>query len=49
MLTFEIYYKDLERDVQDALLRKFNTSICDENWDYFPLVIIEREEINDND
>jgi len=41
--TFEIYFHDLIQDAQEELLKSFKTSTSEENWDYNPLCIIERE------
>jgi hypothetical protein len=39
---FEIYFVDLTVKAQEALLKEFETTIKDENWDIFPITIIER-------
>jgi hypothetical protein len=39
---FEIYFDDLKVKAQEALLKEFETTIKDENWDIFPITIIER-------
>jgi len=41
--TVEIYFDDLTSDAQESLLEKFETTEKDENWDEFPLAVIERE------
>ena len=41
--TFEIYFEDLTPEAKENLLEKFQTSESDENWDSFPLAVIERE------
>ena len=43
MVTFEIYFKDLTEEAQAKLCKEFQTTSEDENWDVFPLAIIERE------
>ena len=44
MVTVEIYFKDLTPEAQERLLEAFKTTEQDENWEVFPLAIIEREE-----
>ncbi|MEI6154801.1 MAG: hypothetical protein WCQ90_12020 [Deltaproteobacteria bacterium] len=44
MRTVEIYFNDLTFKAQKRLLKAFNTSEKDENWDITPIAIIEREE-----
>ena len=39
----EIYICDLEPNAKARLLEAFETTIEDENWDTFPIAIIERE------
>ena len=41
--TIEIYFDDLKPEAQEHLLMTWNTSKEDENWDAFPLAVIERE------
>ena len=41
--TVEIYFDDLKPEAQEYLLMTWNTSKEDENWDEFPLTVIERE------
>jgi len=41
--TVEIYIYDLEPKARARLLEAFETTIEDENWDTFPIAIIERE------
>lgn len=43
MATFEIYFKDLTKEAQARLCQEFKTSPEEENWDVFPIAIIERE------
>lgn len=40
---FEIYFKDLTPDAQGRLLKGFETTAEEENWDVFPIAEIERE------
>lgn len=40
---FEIYFRDLEPEAQANLLEVFETTEEDENWDAFPISVIERE------
>ena len=41
--TVEIYLYDLQPEAIARLLEAFETKIEDENWDTFPIAIIERE------
>ena len=44
----EIYFNDLELEAQANLLKAFETTDEDENWDIFPIAVIEREvEVDD--
>ena len=43
MKQFEIYFCDLTPEAQVRLLKTFETTEDDENWEAFPLDIIERE------
>jgi hypothetical protein len=43
MVTFEIFFKDLTEEAQARLCQEFGTSPEDENWDVFPIAVIERE------
>ena len=40
--TVEIYFDDLTVEAQENLLRIFETTKKDENWDVFPITVIER-------
>ena len=42
--TVEIFYDDLKTEAQIKLLKAFDTTIEDENWEVQPLAIIERED-----
>lgn len=44
MKSFEIYFSDLTPEAQAGLLQAFQTTESDENWDVFPLAVLEREE-----
>ncbi len=44
ILTVEIFYDDLKTEAQIKLLKAFDTTIEDENWEVQPLAIIERED-----
>jgi len=44
MPQIEIYYRDLTPEAQARLLTTFKTRVEDENWDVFPLAVIERED-----
>ncbi len=41
--TVEIYFRDLTPEAQNRLLKEFETSAQEENWDVFPIAVIERE------
>jgi hypothetical protein len=41
--TVEIYFDDLKSEAQGHLLKTFETSEDQENWDTVPLAVIERE------
>ena len=40
---FEIYFRDLKPEAQTNILEIFETTEKDENWDVFPVTVIERE------
>jgi hypothetical protein len=40
---FEIYFRDLAPEAQNRLLKEFETTAQEENWDVFPIAEIERE------
>jgi hypothetical protein len=42
--TIEIYFRDLTFKAQKRLLKEFNTSEKEENWDITPIAVIERED-----
>ncbi len=42
--TVEIYFKDLTPETQAQIREEFGTSEKDENWDVFPIAVIDREE-----
>ncbi len=44
MKSVEIYFRDLTPEAQANIREEFRTSEEDENWDTFPLSVIEREE-----
>ena len=44
MKTFTIYFSDLNSEAQLELLREFETTTEEENWDDQPLAVIERED-----
>ncbi len=48
MKVFEIYFNDLTKEAQEALLKEYETSVEEENWDIFPLAVIERCEENED-
>ncbi len=39
----EIYFRDLTPEAQNHLLKEFETTAEEENWDVFPIAEIERE------
>ncbi len=39
----EIYFRDLNPEAQRRLLKEFETTAEEENWDVFPIAEIERE------
>jgi hypothetical protein len=39
----EIYFMDLTPEAQGRLLKEFETTAEEENWDVFPIAEIERE------
>jgi hypothetical protein len=41
--TVEIYFDDLTIEAQENLLEKFDTTKKEENWDIFPITVIDRE------
>ena len=41
--SFEIYFRDLNSEAQVQLLKEFETREEDENWDVFPIAVIDRE------
>jgi hypothetical protein len=44
MKTFEIFFKDLTKEAQEKYFETFNSKEEDENLEYVPLAIIERED-----
>jgi len=41
--TVEIYFRDLTPEAQSHLLKEFETTAEEENWDILPIAEIERE------
>ena len=41
--TFELYFRDLNQEAKGKLLKEFQTTERDENWETIPLAVIERE------
>ena len=41
--SMKIYFRDLETEAQANLLEEFETKEEDENWDAFPIAVIDRE------
>ena len=39
----EIHFRDLTPEAQERLLLEFETTEDEENWDVFPIDILERE------
>jgi hypothetical protein len=44
--TVEIYFDDLTIEAQENLLEEFHTTKKEENWDVFPITVIDREVYN---
>jgi hypothetical protein len=44
MKQFEIFFKDLTKEAQERFFKTFNSSKEEENLDYIPLAIIDRED-----
>jgi len=44
----EIYFDDLTPEAQMKLLQAFQTTPEEENWDVFPIAVIEREFVDEN-
>ena len=42
----EIYFDDLTIEAQENLLEEFDTTKKGENWDVFPITVIDREVYN---
>jgi Fic family protein len=42
MLSYSIYFQDLTKKAQKQLCEALHTTEKEENWDAFPLFIIER-------
>jgi len=47
MISFEIFFHDLNEDAQKRLLETFETTAECENWEVFPLATIDREDDED--
>ena len=43
----EIYFEDLTLEAQMKLLQAFQTTPEEENWDVFPIAVIEREFVDE--
>jgi len=43
MKSVEIYFEDLIPEAQKNLLKEFETTVEDENWEAFPIAVIDRE------
>ena len=41
--TVEIYFRDLTLEAQSHLLKEFETSAEEENWDVYPIAVMEQE------
>ena len=47
--TVQIYFRDLNPEAQSHLLKEFETTAEEENWDIFPIAVIDREvELSEN-
>ena len=44
MKVFEIMFHDLNEEAQAELLKEYGTTAEEENWDVYPLAVIERED-----
>ena len=44
----EIYFEDLKPEAQKRLLEEFQTTPEEENWDVFPIAVIEREFVDED-
>ena len=42
-VSVNIYFDDLKPETQEEILKIFDTTKAEENWDTFPLFIITRE------
>jgi len=49
MISFEIFYDDLNEEAQARLLETFETTVDAENWEIIPLAIVDREDEEDED
>jgi hypothetical protein len=49
MREFKIMFSDLTEEAQTRLLETFETTPICENWDVFPISIIEREDDKDDE
>lgn len=45
----EIYFDDLTLEAQMKLLEAFQTTPEEENWDVFPIAVIEKELVDENE
>jgi hypothetical protein len=41
--TVEIYFDDLTVEAQEYLSEEFDTTKKEENWDVFPITVLDRE------
>lgn len=47
MKRFEIYFDDLNEEAQKRLMKEFDTTPEEENWEICPLTEVDREEFLD--
>ena len=49
-MEFMVYFSDLNAEAQKKILGQLNTTVEKQNWDLFPIVILELEEtVEDED
>lgn len=49
-MEYRVYFSDLNEEAQERILGQLNTTAEKENWDLFPIVILELEEtVEDED
>ncbi len=43
IITVEIYFRDLTPKAQSRSVKEFETSAEEENWDVYPIAVIEQK------